>query len=275
MSARTAERCPNDSDGRGHHKRRHPHDWLSPALPGPGLPAYHRCRGLRQPARRGTSQWQHAGCHDKPFSLACEENQAPILAVIGPLFATARRVLEIGSGTGQHAVYFATRLPHLIWQTSDVPAQLPGIRLWLAEAQLPNLPEPLSLDVTGDWPAGAVRRRLQRQHRPHHGSAGGRPDVPRRRPDLGAWCTLRTLWPVQRRRTASSESNARFDASLKARDPRMGVRNWTICGRWRIRRVWSCAPITPCRSTIGRWFGTGATRQEHDRIRQRGLSSGA
>lgn len=93
---------------------------------------------------------------DRPYAQACDENQAPILAVIAPLFASARRVLEIGSGTGQHAVYFAAWLPHLVWQTSNVPAHLPGIRLWLAEAQLPNLPAPLGLDVTGDWPTAPV-----------------------------------------------------------------------------------------------------------------------
>ena len=91
---------------------------------------------------------------NKPYSEACDENKAPILAVIAPLFQQAACVLEVGSGTGQHAVHFAAALPHLTWQTSDVPFNLPGIRLWLAEAGLPNLPPPLPLDVLGDWPTG-------------------------------------------------------------------------------------------------------------------------
>ena len=57
----------------------------------------------------------------KPFSEACEENKQPILTVLKELFAQAGSVLEIGSGTGQHAVYFAESLPHLFWQTSDRP----------------------------------------------------------------------------------------------------------------------------------------------------------
>lgn len=88
----------------------------------------------------------------KPFAPACERNQGPILAVLEQYFPDRRRVLEIGSGTGQHAVFFAPAFPNAIWQTSDVTENLPGIRLWLDQAALPNLPPPLTLDVTGIWP---------------------------------------------------------------------------------------------------------------------------
>jgi cyclopropane fatty-acyl-phospholipid synthase-like methyltransferase len=88
----------------------------------------------------------------KPFAPHCERNKEPILAVLKPYFEKCRRVLEIGSGTGQHAVFFAPALPNTVWQTSDVEENLPGIRLWLEEAASPNLPQPLLLDVTGEWP---------------------------------------------------------------------------------------------------------------------------
>jgi cyclopropane fatty-acyl-phospholipid synthase-like methyltransferase len=88
----------------------------------------------------------------KPFAPHCERNKEPILAVLQPYFENCRRVLEIGSGTGQHAVFFAPSLPNTVWQTSDLEENLPGIRLWLQEAALPNLPPPLLLDVTGEWP---------------------------------------------------------------------------------------------------------------------------
>src|SRR5579883_932898 len=88
----------------------------------------------------------------KPYAEACERNRGPILEVLRDHFADRRHVLEIGSGTGQHAVHFAAALPQLIWQTSDVDSNLPGIRLWLEEAGLPNLPPPIALDVTGPWP---------------------------------------------------------------------------------------------------------------------------
>jgi cyclopropane fatty-acyl-phospholipid synthase-like methyltransferase len=88
----------------------------------------------------------------KPFAPACERNQGPILEVLRQYFPERRRILEIGSGTGQHAVFFAPAFPNATWQTSDVAENLPGVRLWLDEAQLPNLPPPVTLDVTGPWP---------------------------------------------------------------------------------------------------------------------------
>ncbi|HXS26389.1 MAG TPA: DUF938 domain-containing protein [Steroidobacteraceae bacterium] len=89
----------------------------------------------------------------KPYAEACDRNRDPILEVLRRHFADRRRVLEIGSGTGQHAAYFAAALPRLEWQTSDLEANLPGIRLWLAESARPNLPPPLALDVRrGPWP---------------------------------------------------------------------------------------------------------------------------
>src|SRR5690606_23943932 len=84
---------------------------------------------------------------DKPFSPACERNRAPILAVLRSAFAQRRRALEIGSGTGQHAVHFAAHLPHLVWQPSDRADYLPGINAWRTEAGLPNLQPPMKLDV--------------------------------------------------------------------------------------------------------------------------------
>lgn len=89
----------------------------------------------------------------KPYAESCERNRGPILEVLRAHFADRTRVLEIGSGTGQHAVHFAAALPHVTWQTSDLEPKLPGLRLWLEEARLPNLPPPLALDVSGSWPA--------------------------------------------------------------------------------------------------------------------------
>ena len=86
----------------------------------------------------------------QPWSAACERNRGPILDVLRESFADRRLVLEIGSGTGQHAVHFAAALPHLQWQTSDRAPNLAGIRAWLDEAALPNTPPPIELDVARD-----------------------------------------------------------------------------------------------------------------------------
>ena len=99
---------------------------------------------------------ERSGVSDKPFSPSCERNREPILAVLREHFADRTRVLEIGSGTGQHAVYFAAAMPWLHWQCSDRAEYLPGIRAWLDEAALANTPAPIELDVaTGPWPGRA------------------------------------------------------------------------------------------------------------------------
>lgn len=89
---------------------------------------------------------------EKPFSQACENNKQPILQTIKPYLVDAKGVLEIGSGTGQHAVYFAKQLPHLQWHTSDVEQHHVGINMWLAEAQCDNLAPPIPLNVNDSWP---------------------------------------------------------------------------------------------------------------------------
>lgn len=83
----------------------------------------------------------------KPFSESCLQNCDPILAVIKPLFAEFETVLEIGSGTGQHAVYFSAEMPQLTWQTSDREQNHQGIQQWLDEANLSSIKSPIALDV--------------------------------------------------------------------------------------------------------------------------------
>ena len=83
----------------------------------------------------------------KPFSQSSENNKDHILLVLKDAFRDANSVLEIGSGTGQHAVHFALNLPHLNWQPSDLEINISGIRLWLDEARLSNIREPVLLDV--------------------------------------------------------------------------------------------------------------------------------
>ena len=90
----------------------------------------------------------------KPYAESCDQNRAPILSVLRQELAGRHRLLEIGSGTGQHAVYFAGEFPDLTWQTSEVPVMHEGIHAWLAEdVTPPNVLPPLSLDVCNDtWP---------------------------------------------------------------------------------------------------------------------------
>lgn len=92
---------------------------------------------------------------DKPFSPACERNKEPILEQLARLIKPPARVLEVGSGTGQHAAHFAAHLPGIIWQSSDVTDNLAAIQYWIDATPLANLPQPVELDVLAcQWPAG-------------------------------------------------------------------------------------------------------------------------
>lgn len=163
----------------------------------------------------------------KPDAPSCARNRDPILAVLRPHFATRRQVLEIGSGTGQHAVHFAHAMPWLQWQCSDRAQYHPGIRLWLQEAGLPNTPAPLLLDVAaGPWPSPAydavfTANTLHIMGWPEvEAFFIGLDSV------LAGHATLVVYGPFNYRGDFSSDSNRDFDASLRTRDPRMGIRDF-------------------------------------------------
>jgi len=163
---------------------------------------------------------------DKPYAPACDRNRDPILAVLRDHFASRRRVLEVGSGTGQHAVHFAAALTHLTWQTSDRASNLAGIRLWLGEARLPNTPPPLELDVNGSWPD----RRFDAIFCANTLHIMGWNDVVRLfealpralEPDA----MVAVYGPFNYAGRFTSDSNAAFDAHLKREDPRQGIRSF-------------------------------------------------
>ena len=94
----------------------------------------------------------------KQSSPSCERNKEPILAVLRNILAVPGLVLEIGSGSGQHAAHFARRLPHVEWQPTDVAENIASISAWRDEAGLANLREPLVLDLFSDrWPVAAAQ----------------------------------------------------------------------------------------------------------------------
>ena len=92
---------------------------------------------------------------EKRFSPSCENNRLPIIAQLKKYFKDSRQVLEIGSGTGQHAVYFAPELPHLVWHTSDMWENHSSIQSWLEESESSNIRLPQVFKVGADrWPDG-------------------------------------------------------------------------------------------------------------------------
>lgn len=162
---------------------------------------------------------------EKPFSQACENNKEPIRALLAPAFEGVHSVLEIGAGTGQHAVHLAAAMPWVEWCASDRGENHPGIRAWLTDAGLPNLHGPMELDVNGSWPDGPfdavftantlhimsweeVRRTIA-------GISAVTAPVSR----------VAVYGPFKVAGEFTSDSNAAFDASLRARSDGMGLRD--------------------------------------------------
>ncbi|CAA6825248.1 MAG: Methylase [uncultured Thiotrichaceae bacterium] len=165
----------------------------------------------------------------KPFAESSVQNRAPIFSVIKPYLRNSQSLLEIGSGTGQHAVYFASELPLLQWQTSELPEHHQGIQMWLDEARLPNIQLPVALDVcnAGHW------QRLPKydvvytantlhimsadhvcclfEHLANHLREGG---------------VFIVYGPFNYKGEYTSESNQGFDAWLKHRDAQSGIRDF-------------------------------------------------
>ena len=162
---------------------------------------------------------------DKPFAPACERNREPILEVLREAFAPCTRVLEIGSGTGQHAVHFAAAMPWLVWQCSDRAEHLPGIGAWLDEAALPNTPAPIELDVAGNWPSARFDAVFSANTLHIMGWAQVEQLFAHLPGISTADAMLAIYGPFNDQGRYTSDSNAAFDRSLKLRDPRMGVRD--------------------------------------------------
>ncbi|KAF1013346.1 MAG: hypothetical protein GAK31_03495 [Stenotrophomonas maltophilia] len=169
----------------------------------------------------------------KPVSDACERNREPIATALDAWMGDRHSVLEIGSGTGQHAVHFAQRWPHLQWQPSDHADALPGINAWRDDAALPNLLAPFVLQaalppaVPLAVPEGTTAFDAVFSANTLHimgweqvrALFAGLPSVTR----PGA--LLAIYGPFNEGGRYTSDSNAQFDAWLKARDARSGIRN--------------------------------------------------
>ncbi|MCT8126025.1 DUF938 domain-containing protein [Alishewanella sp. BS5-314] len=163
---------------------------------------------------------------DLPYSQACENNKSPILSVLNQAFANCQQVLEIGSGTGQHAVYFASQLAHLSWQSSDQHCNLPALAERIRRAALANLPLPLALDISNDSAPAQRFDGIFTANTLHIISWQLVKRLFRRLDEFAAQeATLCIYGPFNYQGEFTSASNQAFDASLKSRDPAMGIRH--------------------------------------------------
>jgi cyclopropane fatty-acyl-phospholipid synthase-like methyltransferase len=166
---------------------------------------------------------------EKPFSQACENNRQPILEVLGDEFRQQKSVLEIGSGTGQHAMYLSQHLPHLLWQTSDLSENIQGINQWINEDRLANVQRPLPLDIAKDWPNKGLLKHFDGIF-----TANTCHIMP--------WATVKIFikglkkcrsgtrlaiyGPFKYQQQFTSDSNQNFDQWLKQQDPERGIRDF-------------------------------------------------
>jgi len=166
------------------------------------------------------------GMTDKPFSEYADRNGAPILSVLQTEFAACSKVLEIGSGTGQHAARFADALPFLQWQTSDLDENHSGIDGWVKDSGLSNLLPPLSLDVLNADVPPASFDAVYSSNTAHIMSI----DAVQKMFALvsnalvvgGVFCLY---GPFRQEGEFNTPSNAAFHQTLRSRNPEMGIRH--------------------------------------------------
>lgn len=162
-----------------------------------------------------------------PHSDACERNKEPILQVLRPAFSACTHVLEIGSGTGQHAVHFATEMPWLAWQPSETADAMPGVRKRIFNEGPSNLRAPVELDVTQlPWDIRRVdgvftANTLHIMRWPQVVALfAGLPTV------VKPGAMLAIYGPFRYDGKYTSASNESFDRMLHTRDPASGIRDF-------------------------------------------------
>jgi SAM-dependent methyltransferase len=164
----------------------------------------------------------------KPFSEAAERNKFPILTVLQEVILPSdRRLLEIGAGTGQHAVYLAPLFPYLEWHPTDLSVNLPGMNTWFKEAKIPNILAPRKLDVNkDDFPKVKfdVVFTANTLHIMHWKDCKAFMKLLGHRLREGSRAIF--YGPFKYNGEFTSPSNQEFDQSLKERDPLSGIRNF-------------------------------------------------
>jgi len=162
----------------------------------------------------------------KPFSQACENNKQPILDILNSAFTNQKHVLEIGSGSGQHAVYLAKNLPTITWQTSDLLINHLGINQWIDDFYIPNIKRPIVVDLAQDHPILDKVDTIFTANTLHIISWPLVQNffklVEEQLPSEGILCIY---GPFNYQGKYTSESNANFDIWLKTRDKDSGIRD--------------------------------------------------
>jgi hypothetical protein len=163
----------------------------------------------------------------KSFSQSCENNKQPILQIIKSVFHESTTIWEIGSGTGQHACFFAKSLPHLTWQPTDRKENTQGINCWVKDAGLSNLQECLVLDVSdAEWPCSQISSvftantlHIMSWREVEHLFSG-------LKKYMRGNASVCIYGPFNYNGKFTSTSNEQFDRWLKSRDSLSGIRDF-------------------------------------------------
>lgn len=192
----------------------------------------------------------------KPTAPAADRNKKAILRVLRYEFSDLSAVLEIGSGTGQHAVHFAEHLPHLRWQTSDVVANHATIRARVDDVDLPNLVAPLDIDVLNAAPVIGFDGVFS-ANTAHIMSVAAVAKmfslVSMSLPESGVFALY---GPFRQDGKFNTPSNAEFHRSLRRNNPEMGIRDLeeldaiAQAGQMRRRRLYAM----PASNHIAVWI---------------------
>ena len=196
----------------------------------------------------------------KPYSESCEQNRIPILEVLNKELVNAGSLLEIGSGTGQHAVYFAPHFPKLYWQTSDLDEHHAGINAWIGASQIENVSAPLSIDVRT---ARVAVDGYDAAYSSNTAHIMGIDAVEKMYSLVGNALRVGGVFclygPFRRNGQFNTQSNADFDTNLRGRDPAMGIRDlealdeFAAVNSLRRRRLYA----VPSNNYVAVWRKTG------------------
>ncbi len=167
---------------------------------------------------------------EKPFAPACERNQAIILEVLQRVLRpTDKHIFEMGSGTGQHAVYIGEKLPQIIWQTSDIKSKHAGIDMWLDEMNLSNVMPPVEYEIGhSEWPVKDVDVVFSANIIHIISEILGMQMIQDLGQNLKAGNRVMLYGPFKYQGDFTSESNAEFDVWLKENDPLSGIRDFEL-----------------------------------------------
>ena len=164
----------------------------------------------------------------KEFSQACENNKTPILGVLKKHFINVSRVLEVGSGSGQHAIYFSQQLDWLTWQPTEIRERIQVLQDNCKLSSRDNLCSPLTLNIFESWPETQLDAVFSANTLHIVPASGIEAIFSRIAPNISSRFRVAIYGPFKYRGKYTSDSNAVFDNWLRTQNPNSGIRDFEV-----------------------------------------------